>query len=136
MASCKSIMIVEDDADIRDTLKQVLELDGFDVITARNGKEAIDLLRGREGPCLIFLDLMMPVMSGWEFLQVKKANNVLAQIPVVISSASGDAARTAERDADRLLRKPIELNTVLKIAHDFCDKVQQLETPATLRKAA
>jgi CheY-like chemotaxis protein len=62
--SCQSILIVEDEKDIRESLKMLLELEGYSVFTAKDGKEGLEILKNLESPCLILLDLLMPVMNG------------------------------------------------------------------------
>jgi CheY-like chemotaxis protein len=62
------ILIIEDEPDLRETLKELFQLEGFKVLTASNGQEGLKALRESGKPCLIFLDLMMPIMSGWEFI--------------------------------------------------------------------
>src|SRR5579862_4602951 len=65
--TCSGILIVDDDPDIRDSLKEVLEDEGYEVNGVANGREALDYLRKSPRPCVILLDLMMPVMDGWQF---------------------------------------------------------------------
>ena len=86
----KRILLVEDDADIRLQVVLALELEGYEVVQASNGKEALALLRSSspEGlPCCIILDLMMPVMDGWEFRRRQREDPALASVPVVVLSA-------------------------------------------------
>ena len=72
------ILIVEDDADVRDTMVQVLESEGFSVRATRDGREALDALRAGLRPRLILLDLMMPVMNGWQFREQMAAGHGVA----------------------------------------------------------
>lgn len=81
------ILVVEDDSDIRETLQQVLELEGYRVATAANGHEGLAALETGERPSLILLDLMMPVMSGAEMLDHLRTDERLADIPVVVVTA-------------------------------------------------
>jgi CheY-like chemotaxis protein len=103
------VLIVEDDADIRESLGDALEFEGYDVATAGNGFEALRLLRSGLKPGVILLDLVMPIMSGWQFRQVQLADPSLAGIPVVVVSASapGDAR------PDRHLLKPFGIEELL-----------------------
>jgi CheY-like chemotaxis protein len=78
------VLIVEDDEAIRETLRELLEFEGFEVATAANGREAVSQLQRTERPCLILLDLMMPVMNGWEFLRKRREDLTIATIPVVV----------------------------------------------------
>jgi CheY-like chemotaxis protein len=112
------ILVVEDDRAIRETLKQTLELEGFEVITAEHGSEALEvLLEGRVKPSLILLDLMMPVMNGWEFLEALESSTALpaeiAQVPIVIASAVRE--RFTHNRAKDFLKKPIELDELLNV---------------------
>jgi two-component system response regulator CpxR len=107
--SSAAVLVVEDEQDIRETLRDILEMEGYRVRCACNGKEALDALAEMPRPLLILLDLMMPVMSGYELLQALRANDDLASIPVTVVSAVGD--RLAEGTA--VLRKPVDLETLL-----------------------
>lgn len=115
---CRSILIVEDDNDIRESLAQVLELEGYNVSTAANGKEALELLTTIKRPCLILLDLMMPVMSGWEFLNAQRDDMMLATIPVVVVSAAGEKAKSTP--ASGFIKKPIDLPVLLSMIEQYC----------------
>ena len=116
--ACKTILLVEDDADIRSTLKEVLELEGYQVVPAANGSEALSQLQEMVPPCLILLDLMMPIMNGWEFLEAQREDAKLAAIPVVVVSAAGDKAKSAK--AHGFVKKPIEVDTLLRMIRTLC----------------
>lgn len=119
MPTCNSILVIEDDVDIRDALQQVLELEGYAVSTAGNGREGIESLEAMaEMPCVILLDLMMPVMNGWEFLAAQRASPPLAGIPVVVVTAAGDKAKTVDTAA--YLKKPVDLNALLDVVKRYC----------------
>jgi len=100
------VLVVEDDADIRDALRTLLEEVGCEVSTANNGSEALDALHGRERPQLIVLDLMMPVMDGWTFLERRREDAGLASIPVVVTTAAHNATAGG---VEAVLRKPYDL---------------------------
>jgi CheY-like chemotaxis protein len=117
--ACHPVLIVEDDPDIRDTFKVLLEDRGYQVATAGNGREALDELSCMEEPCLILLDLMMPVMSGPEFLEVVKSDPERQNIPVVIVSAYAELADDSTR-AQGFLKKPVSLDTLLNWVQRFC----------------
>lgn len=122
---CKSILIVEDNYDIRETVEDVLRTEGYLVYSVSNGREALRALRNMPGPCLILLDMMMPLMNGWEFVQAKKANAVFAEFPVVVISALN--ARLALNnestlvDACGYLQKPIDLEPLMEIVRYHCE---------------
>ncbi len=116
-----SVLIVEDDADIRDALAEILRDEGYEVVGAGHGQDALTHLRGGGRPALILLDLMMPVMNGWQFREAQVADATLAAIPVVVISADGAAAREAVHiGADAFLQKPIELEELLVTVARYC----------------
>jgi CheY-like chemotaxis protein len=106
-------MVVEDDPDIRQLFAEVLEANGYRVLQAGNGKDALDLLRAGAAPALIFLDLMMPVMSGPELLEVLALDPELARVPVVVVSAF--ATGTVE-GVKRFVQKPVSAALLKEIA--------------------
>jgi CheY-like chemotaxis protein len=108
-----TILIVEDDTDIREALAQILEDEGYAVVSAPNGQVGLERLRAVR-PSLVLLDLMMPVMNGWQFRQKQQQDQEVAQIPVVIISADGSARREATAmGAEGFMQKPIELEDLL-----------------------
>lgn len=117
-AQQRSLLIVEDDPAIREALQSVLESEGHTVHAAANGQEALMLLRRIPHPQLILLDLMMPVMSGWDLLGKLRADPELSAIPVVVVSA---APPKGELAASRVLKKPIEVNTLLRVVEELCE---------------
>jgi signal transduction histidine kinase len=108
----RSILIVEDDTDIRETLSGLLRGEGYDVGTCANGREALDRLRAGPEPDVILLDLMMPVMDGWQFRVQQKSDPRLASIPVLAISADA-TPKAAAIDADAYLKKPVDYDTLL-----------------------
>jgi CheY-like chemotaxis protein len=114
------ILLVEDDPDMRDMLAMTLELAGASVVTASNGVEAYNMARAHH-PCLIILDLMMPVMSGEEFRKAQLANEEIRKIPVVVVSAHYEAARIARRmKVKKCFTKPVELDSLSAFAVKWC----------------
>jgi CheY-like chemotaxis protein len=114
------ILVIEDDLDIQESLEIFLEMENFGVISAYNGQEALQRLSSGARPDAIILDLMMPVMNGYEFLARLDLpeSKELAEIPVVIVSAAKDAERLAlERDL-RYVPKPFELKVLLGALQD------------------
>src|ERR1039458_2805429 len=102
------VLLVEDDADIRDLLAGFLEDEGFTVATAPNGKEALAWLGTHPAPRVILLDLWMPVMTGEEFREVQMRDPVLAAIPVVIITAATDGPQRATAlGVEGWIRKPV-----------------------------
>jgi CheY-like chemotaxis protein len=118
---CSRVLIVEDDLAIREALTEILEDEGYQVTGAANGQEAIQALRGSALPCLILLDLMMPVMNGWQFRAEQKQDPALAPVPVVIISADSDLRTKATTlEAVDFLQKPIQLTRLLDTVEQFC----------------
>lgn len=119
----KSVMIVEDDRDIRDAMRDALSLLGYNVTLAENGEVALDKLRNaNDTPCVILLDLMMPVMDGWEFRRHQAADPRLKDIPIVVISADGRAKKKAQSLAvPQALVKPIEFDDLVQIAKVYCE---------------
>jgi len=115
---CRSILIVEDDESISSTFKLALEFEGYSAFTAINGKEGIETLPNMPRPCLILLDLMMPVMNGWEFLDAIGENTALASIPVVVITAFEDKAKSIR--AEQIVRKPVDLEHLLAVVRKYC----------------
>ncbi len=107
MADRASVLVVDDDQAIREIVAEVLRDEGYRVVCAENGKQALHELEGEKHPDLVLLDLMMPVMSGWEVLEEIQANEHLSRIPVVVVSAMG-APGVREH-----LAKPIDLQRLL-----------------------
>jgi CheY-like chemotaxis protein len=121
-AASRHILLVEDDFAIRETVAEVLESDGFQVTCAHNGAEALRLLQ-EEGqrPGLILLDLMMPVMDGWEFRLAQRRNPEIASIPVIVLSAgAGQEGRLPSLAAAAFLPKPFELDQLLNTVGRLC----------------
>lgn len=109
-----SVMAVDDDPDILLAFKDVLEMEGYGVVLARGGREALDLLRRGARPAVILLDLMMPDINGWEFRERQVADASLASLPVVVISGQGVSARdVAELGVDGYLKKPVDLEQLL-----------------------
>ncbi len=109
--------MVDDDTDIREGLREILEDAGHGVTEARNGRDALGALRAAEAlPDLILLDLMMPVMDGFQFRREQLADPRLAAIPVIVLSADGQMGERAGALGDALsLRKPIHLDQLLEV---------------------
>ena len=115
------ILVVEDDDALREAMVEALRLEDYDALGAANGDEALAILREGKLPQIIFLDLGMPVMDGWEFCRVLQASPKLAEIPIAIVSALGEPNRLPERRKDAgLFRKPVDLDLLLGTARSFC----------------
>jgi CheY-like chemotaxis protein len=109
-----SILVVEDEHPIRDVITEILEDEGYRVVAATNGLEALTYLREHAHPRLILLDLGMPIMTGWEFREHQQRDPRLANIPVVVMSALPDLYRKAAAlNVADCLDKPVNLDTLL-----------------------
>jgi CheY-like chemotaxis protein len=115
-----SVLVVEDDQATRQLLETCLELEGFKVQTARNGAEGLALMRERR-PCVVLLDLMMPVMSGEQFREAQLEEPALASVPVVCISAMYNAEeRAREINAVACVGKPFDLEQVVDLVRSQC----------------
>lgn len=111
----KKILVVEDDQGIRDAIVELLEMEGYNVMSATNGHEALQVLSGTSRPGLILLDLMMPVMDGFKFRECQLSLPDLAEIPVVIMSADGNVGpKKAAIGAKDYIKKPVDIDDLLK----------------------
>jgi CheY-like chemotaxis protein len=110
----KPVLIVEDDPGLRSTLTEVLQEEGYAVVAAKDGAEALERLRSGLPVSVIVLDLMMPGMDGWEFRQQQKDDPVLASVPVLVITALGcDTSAAASLDVAGYFRKPLDLDALL-----------------------
>jgi CheY-like chemotaxis protein len=125
----RSILLVDDDDDLRTSLGHFLSDEGFPVHSARNGHDALMQLKEMmEPPGLILLDLMMPVMDGSQFLDERRRDDRLSRIPVVIMSA-WTRDRKAKDGVDAVLMKPIRPEQLVKIVERYCDRVSADDSP-------
>ncbi len=113
----KTVLIVEDDLAIRDALRELIEKDGRNVLTARDGLEALDCARSIPRPRLILLDLSMPRMNGYEFLHRLSADPSIAGIPTVVLSGSASEVPSGVTD---VLAKPIDVRRLLTLIAQYC----------------
>jgi CheY-like chemotaxis protein len=115
------ILIVEDDASVREALAVFLEGEGYSVVEAGDGAEALTRLQTSEPVALILLDLMMPVMNGWEFRDAQARDPRLASIPVVVITADNSAVHQAARaGVAGCLLKPLEFPELLSYVGRYC----------------
>ena len=118
----RDILLVDDDDDIRDALSETLLDEGFSVHPVPNGREALAWLHEHpDTPCVVLLDLMMPVMDGWTFLRYRSADPALAKIPVVVITAEyGFAQLTKDHQVNEFVTKPIMLPRLLAAINGAC----------------
>lgn len=119
--ACQDILVVDDDMGIRETLKDLLELEGYRVATAANGADCLQRL-DQMSPCMVLLDLMMPVKNGWEVLQDLQARGdaLLRQHRVAVISAAAPEVRNLQEYGCEVLPKPLNLERLLSLARRLC----------------
>jgi CheY-like chemotaxis protein len=113
MGSRGLVLVVDDDEAIRDVVAEVLREEGYEVQSAENGEQALALMRSSH-PSIVLLDLMMPVMSGWELLEQVATDRELLHIPIVVVSAM------AAPGAHEHLQKPLDLDRLLTTVERIC----------------
>jgi CheY-like chemotaxis protein len=116
------VLVVEDHDDTRAMVATLLQAEGFTVVTAENGERGLEgLMRAR--PCLVLLDLMMPVMTGWEFRRVQMSlpDDELASVPVLLLTAVPDPERAAaDLHAADVIPKPLDFDRLLECVRRHC----------------
>ena len=116
------VLVVEDHDDTREMVATLLAAEGFNVVTAENGRRGLERLT-RTRPCLVLLDLMMPVMTGWEFrrAQMSLPDDELATVPVLLLTAVPDPARAArELHATDVIPKPVDFDQLIETVRRHC----------------
>jgi CheY-like chemotaxis protein len=121
IASAGVVLVVDDDVEIRETLTQLLQQEGYTVLRAANGEQALEQLR-RCHPNVMLLDLMMPVKSGWEVLEELDESGELGTIPIIVVSAM------CAPGARACLRKPVDLDELLAVVGTCCREPARAET--------
>lgn len=115
----KRVLLIEDEKSIQQMMRDVLEINGYEVHSAGNGREGIDMLTQLEPlPSVILLDLMMPGMNGWQFLDHQRNDPRLKHIPVVVCSAYKESAKSIRPAA--IVDKPVQLKCLLGAVQAFC----------------
>jgi CheY-like chemotaxis protein len=112
------VLVVEDEEDVREVIVFCVERHGHRAVGAPNGQEALALLRGAEPPCVIILDLVMPIMDGWHMLAALRSDPRLERIPVVIASAH--VATNMPAGVEAVLAKPFEMAELTHSVEKFC----------------
>ena len=118
----RTVLVVDDDEDVRDLICTTLACGGYPAVTAGNGREALDYLRSAPAPPrLVLLDMMMPEMNGWEFLSVRAGEPALAAIPVaIITAVPAVEGRAPELNAVDVLIKPSRMESLLTLVGRIC----------------
>ncbi len=119
-----TILLVDDDEDIRELTAEILRESGYEVVEAEDGQQALDALIAMDTPpALVLLDLIMPVMTGQQMLHEMRAIPRLAGVPVVALTAGGFQAADVPEAAD-VVRKPTSVAVLLKVVDQFCNRAQ------------
>ena len=116
------VLVVEDDREQRETLCAMLELEGFRHAEAANGREALEYLNESQAPCLVLLDLEMPVMNGWEFRENQLADESLSRIPVVVVTANDDGLGKRFPGVEAFLWKPLKFEKLVPVLNRLCSR--------------
>ena len=117
------VLVIEDHEDLREGIRIALMLNGYTVEVAVNGRDALSKLYAGLRPRLILLDLMMPVMNGFEFREAQLADRDLASIPLIVYSGVTDPMDTAQQlHADAYMHKPTDVEQMAALARQFCPK--------------
>ena len=112
-----TVLVIEDEEDLREMMRDALELNGYSVVTATDGRDALAKLNAIQAPCLVILDLLMPEMNGWDFFAQMRQRPELAAVPVVVhSSAPGQAPP----GVTRVLQKPLMFERLLAVVKEYC----------------
>lgn len=130
-----AVLVVEDDREQRETLCAMLDLEGFEHAEAANGQEALDYLGESGAPCLVLLDLEMPVMNGWDFREKQLAEGRLSQIPVVVVTANDPGLTRRFPGAAGFLWKPLRFEKLVAILDRLCFRRKPL-LPTTIPATA
>lgn len=114
-----TVLLVEDEDELRDSMRDLLEGHGYAVIAARDGHEALAALGRAEALCLVLLDLLMPEMNGWDFFDAMRARREFDAVPVVVHSSAPSRAPTG---VTRVLQKPLQPERLLSTVREYCSQ--------------
>jgi CheY-like chemotaxis protein len=112
-----TVLVVEDETELRELMREALELNGYAVVTADDGRSALEALARIEQLCLVLLDLLMPGMNGLEFFEKMRKRPELAKVPVVVHSS---APALAPAGVTRVLQKPLDFDRLLSVVREYC----------------
>ncbi|HEX4341595.1 MAG TPA: response regulator [Polyangiaceae bacterium] len=112
-----TVLVVEDEEDLREMIREALEMSGYTVVTAAEGQAALDAIESIEHVCVVLLDLLMPGMNGWDFFAELRRRPGFKDVPVVIHTSAPDRAPSG---ATRVIQKPLVLARLLSLVGEFC----------------
>ena len=124
----KTVLVVDDELDIVEAVKAILEEERYRVITCPNGREALKCLNESK-PDLAIVDIMMPVMNGYETIKAIRQQNAFEQLPILIMSAIVPSVKTKEHTWEGFLKKPFSLKELLDKVHRLAPKDSDQEEP-------
>lgn len=113
-----TVLLVEDESDLREMIQEALELSGYAVVAVGDGQAALDAIPSIERICLVVLDLLMPGMNGWDFCEHARKRPELASVPIVIHSS---ATNVVPEGVAAVVRKPVKLAQLLSIVGEYCE---------------
>src|ERR1051326_8032969 len=114
------VLLVEDDGELRDAIGRALESEGYEVLLGSDGEEAFAHLKAGVRPCVILLDLMMPGMDGWRFMEEVRLHPGFRRLPIVVVSAYGTPDGGRSLGAAGYLKKPFGLDPLLDVVSHHC----------------
>jgi len=126
-----AVLVVEDDREQRETLCAMLDLEGFGHAEAANGREALDYLNESRTPCLVLLDVEMPVMNGMDFRVNQLADARLSRIPVVVVTANDEGVNKRFPGVEGFLWKPLRFEKLAAVLERLCDRKEKRLPAAT-----
>ena len=112
-----TVLVIEDEEELREMTRDALERAGYAVVAVGDGQAALDSIASIEHLCLVLLDLVMPRMNGWEFFSELRARPGFANVPVVVQSSATDQAPVG---VTRVVKKPVKLDRLLSMIREFC----------------
>jgi CheY-like chemotaxis protein len=112
-----TVLLVEDDDELRESMRELLEGNGYTVVAASDGQEALDALARVEHLCVVLLDLLMPRMNGWDFFEKLRERPELTGVPVIVQSS---APSRAPAGVTRVLKKPVEPELLVSVVRQYC----------------
>lgn len=116
-AKSHTVLIVEDEEDLREMMSEALELRGYTVVTAEEGGDALRKLDSIGLPCLILMDLLMPGMNGWDLFDQLRVRPELAAVPVIVHSSAADRAPAG---VTRVIKKPLSFDGLIAVVREYC----------------
>jgi CheY-like chemotaxis protein len=112
-----TVLIVEDEEDLREMMRDALELSGFTVVTAEEGRDALAKIPNIDQLCVVLLDLLMPGMNGWDFFEELRLRPELAAVPVIVHSSIPGRAPLG---VTRVLQKPVLYEQLVSVVREYC----------------